>query len=138
MRSVRAETALAQLAREKMHRLDDARSLIRQLFRTEVDLIPDPQNKTLTVRLHPLSAEVHDQVVRYLCEELTSAETVFSGADLRLIYTRLPVHADSTGSGDLRLSGRLRKRNFTYGKGDGPTAGLFVRRRVMIDPALGP
>jgi hypothetical protein len=39
----RAETALAQLARDKMHRLDDARSLIRQLFRTEVDLIPDPQ-----------------------------------------------------------------------------------------------
>jgi hypothetical protein len=42
----RAETALAQLAREKMHRLDDARSLIRQLFRTEVDLVPDQQNKT--------------------------------------------------------------------------------------------
>src|SRR5689334_21241531 len=37
----RAETALAQLAREKMHRLDAARSLIRQLFRTQVDLIPD-------------------------------------------------------------------------------------------------
>jgi hypothetical protein len=50
----RAETALAQLAREEMHRLDDARSLIRQLFRTEVDLIPDQQSKTLTVRLHPL------------------------------------------------------------------------------------
>jgi hypothetical protein len=82
----RAETALAQLAREKMHRLDDARSLIRQLFRTEVDLIPDQQNKTLTVRLHPLTAEVHDQVVRYLCEELTSTETVFPGTDLRLIY----------------------------------------------------
>ena len=82
----RAETALVQLAREKMHRLDDARSLIRQLFRTEVDLIPDQQNKTLTVRLHPLTAEVHDQVVRYLCEELTSTETVFPSTDLRLIY----------------------------------------------------
>src|SRR5208282_2111937 len=37
----RAETALAHLARDKMHRLDDGRSLIRQVFRTEVDLIPD-------------------------------------------------------------------------------------------------
>jgi hypothetical protein len=82
----RAETALAQLARDKMQRLDDARSLIRQLFRTEVDLIPDHQNKTLTVRLHPLTAEVHDEVVRHLCEELTSTETVFPGTDLRLIY----------------------------------------------------
>jgi hypothetical protein len=51
----RAETALAQLAREKIKRLDDARSLIRQLFRTEVDLIPDQQNKALTVHLHPKS-----------------------------------------------------------------------------------
>ena len=82
----RAETALAQLAREQMHRLDDARSLIRQLFRTEIDLIPDRQSKTLTVRLHPLSSEVHDQIICYLCEELTSTETVFPGTDFRLIY----------------------------------------------------
>src|SRR6202011_565556 len=53
----RAETALAQLAREKIKRLDEARSLIRQLFRTEVDLIPDQQNKTLTVRLHPMTTQ---------------------------------------------------------------------------------
>jgi len=82
----RAETALAQLAREKLKRLDDARSLIRQLFRTEVDLIPDPQNKALTVRLHPLTTQAHDEVVRHLCEELTFTETVFPGTDLRLIY----------------------------------------------------
>jgi hypothetical protein len=48
----RAETALAELAREKIKRLDDARSLIRQLFRTEIDLFPDRLHKTLTVRLH--------------------------------------------------------------------------------------
>jgi hypothetical protein len=82
----RAETALAQLAREKMHRLDDGRSLIRQVFRTEVDLLPDHQNKTLTIRLHPLTAEVHDQVVKHLCEELTSTETVFPCTDLRLVF----------------------------------------------------
>jgi hypothetical protein len=82
----RAETALAQLAREKLKRFDDARSLIRQLFRTEVDLIPDQQNKALTVRLHPLTTQAHDEVVRYICEELTATETVFPGADLRLIY----------------------------------------------------
>ena len=82
----RAETALAQLARDKMHRLDDGRSLIRQVFRTEVDLIPDHQKKTLTVRLHPLTAEVHDEVVKYLCEELTFTETVFPSTDLRLVF----------------------------------------------------
>jgi len=60
----RAETALAQLAREKRHRLEDARSLIRQVFRAEVDLMPDHQNKTLTARLRPLTTEVHDEVVK--------------------------------------------------------------------------
>ena len=82
----RAETALVELARDKMHRLDDARSVIRQLFRTEVDLIPDQQNKTLTVRLHPLTTEVRDQVLRYICQELTSTETVFPTTNLQLIY----------------------------------------------------
>ena len=82
----RAETALAQLAREQLKRLDDARSLIRQLFRTEVDLIPDHQNKTLTVRLHPMSTQAHDQVVRHICVELTATETVFPNTDLRLVY----------------------------------------------------
>jgi hypothetical protein len=82
----RAETALAQLAREKIKRLDDARSLIRQLFRTEVDLIPDQQNKALTVHLHPMTTQAHDEIVRHICAELTATETVFPGTDLRLIY----------------------------------------------------
>jgi len=82
----RAETALAQLAREKIKRLDEARSLIRQLFRTEVDLIPEQQNKTLTVRLHPMTTQAHDEVVRHICAEITATEIVFPGTDLRLIY----------------------------------------------------
>ena len=82
----RAETALAQLAREKINRLDDARSLIRQIFRTEIDLLPDHQNRTLTIRLHPMTTQAHDEVVRHICAELTATETVFPGTDLRLIY----------------------------------------------------
>jgi len=33
-----------------------------------------------------LTTQAHDEVVRHLCEELTSTETVFPGTDLRLIY----------------------------------------------------
>jgi hypothetical protein len=40
---------MVQLAREKLARLDDARALLRQLYRSAVDLIPDQANKTLTV-----------------------------------------------------------------------------------------
>jgi hypothetical protein len=82
----RAETAMAQIAREKMARLDDARALMRQLYRSEVDLIPDHKNKTLTVRLHHLTTNVHDQIITHLCTELNATEMVFPGTDLRLIY----------------------------------------------------
>jgi hypothetical protein len=82
----RAETAMAQIAREKLARLDDARALLRQLYRSAVDLIPDQANKTLTVRLHHLTTHAHDQILAHLCAELNATETVFPGTDLRLIY----------------------------------------------------
>ena len=43
----RAETAMVQMAREKMHREDDARSLMRALYSTEADLLPDEKAGTL-------------------------------------------------------------------------------------------
>ena len=82
----RAETAMAQIARNTLARDDDARTLLRQLYHTEADLIPDQRNKTLTVRLHPLTAHCHDEVIRALCDELNATETIYPGTDLRLIY----------------------------------------------------
>jgi len=82
----RAESALAQVARERIARLDDARSLIRQVFHTACDLLPDHSNHTLTIRLHPLTAPLQDEIIRHLCQELTATETVFPGSNLRLVY----------------------------------------------------
>ncbi len=82
----RSETSMAHIARERMTRSDDARSLLRQLYNTEADLIPDQFNKTLTVRLHPLTAQVHDSVIQHLCSELTATETLFPGTELRVVY----------------------------------------------------
>ena len=69
-----------------MTRADDARALLRQIYNTEADLIPDLEAKTLTVRLHHLTQAAQDHAVRYLCEELTATETIFPGTDLRLVY----------------------------------------------------
>jgi len=86
MIAYRAETAMAATVREKLARFDDARALLRQIYQTEVDLIPDVHGKTLTVRLHHLTQAAHDAAVRHLCEELTATETAFPGTDLRLVY----------------------------------------------------
>ena len=85
MIAYRAETAMVEIVREKMMRHDDARSLLRAIYQTEADLVPDPQARTLTVRLHPLANASSDEAVRHLCAELNSAETIFPGTDLRLI-----------------------------------------------------
>jgi len=85
----RAETALVALAREKLSRPEDARSLIRQIFESAVDLCPNPEKRTLTVRIHRLSSAVHDQVLEHLCAELTAAETTYPGTDLQLIFEPL-------------------------------------------------
>jgi hypothetical protein len=86
MISYRAETSMVSMAREKLARTDDGRALLRQIFTTAVDLIPDLPQQTLTVRLHHLTQRAHDGVIRHLCEELTATETLFPGTGLRLIY----------------------------------------------------
>jgi len=86
MIAYRAETAMAQIVRQKMARHDDARSLLRAVYSTEVDIAPDLEAKTLTIRLHPLANRCSDDAVNHLCAELNATETLFPGTDLRLIY----------------------------------------------------
>jgi hypothetical protein len=89
MIAYRAETAMAQIVRQKMSRHDDARSLLRAIYSTEADLLPDLEAKTLTIRLHPLANTSSDEALSHLCAELNATETVFPGTDLRLIYELL-------------------------------------------------
>ena len=86
MIAYRAETAMAQIIQQKMARHDDARSLLRGIYSTEVDILPDLQAKTLTIRLHPLANQSSDQAIRHLCDELNATETLFPGTELRLTY----------------------------------------------------
>jgi hypothetical protein len=86
MIAYRAETAMANSLREAMSRTDDARSLLRAVYQTEVDLLPDEKNKTLTVTLHHLANHSSDNAVLYLCNELNATNTIFPGTELQLIY----------------------------------------------------
>jgi hypothetical protein len=86
MIAYRAETAMAHILREKMSRLDDARSLLRQLYCTEADLLPDLQAATLTIRLHHMANHSADLAIRHLCDELNTTATLFPGTNLRLVY----------------------------------------------------
>ena len=87
MIAYRAETSMVSIVREKLVRTDDGRALLQQIFQTAIDLIPNPQEKTLTVRLHHLTQRAHDDVIRHLCDELNATQSEFPGTDYKLIYT---------------------------------------------------
>uniref|UniRef100_UPI0025E96DEC putative transposase n=1 Tax=Thiohalocapsa sp. TaxID=2497641 RepID=UPI0025E96DEC len=96
MVAYRAETAMVQMAREVMQRTDDARSLLRGLYATEADLIPDEAAGTLTIRVHHQANRSSDKVIRHLCNELNQTETVFPGTSLRLVYELVSNESNDT------------------------------------------
>ena len=95
MIAYRAETALARLAAEKLSRADeDARAWVRGLFQSAVDLRPDTQAKTLTVRVHRQATAAQDLALEHVGAELTATKTTCPGAELRLVFQQV-------GSGQL-------------------------------------
>jgi len=86
MIAYRAESSLASLLREHLARTDDARTLLRQIFDTEADLLPDLTTNTLTVRLHHLTQAAHDQAIELLLAELNATQTIFPGTQLVLVF----------------------------------------------------
>ena len=85
MVAYRAETAMANSLREHLKRPDEARRLLRALYTTEADLLPDPDAGTLTVRLHHSANAATDRVIEKLCEELNATQTLFPRTNLRLV-----------------------------------------------------
>ena len=85
----RAESALVQSVRETMRRHDDARSLIRSLMQTSINLRPDPANGILSIQLHGQSNPAHDRAIEQLCLELNETETRYPGTNLKLHFVPL-------------------------------------------------
>jgi transposase len=87
MIAYRAETAMASVVRESLARTDDARSLLRDLFRSEADLLPDLELRVLQVQVHPMSNPRSNRAIAHLLEHLNAAEFTYPGTSLQLIYS---------------------------------------------------
>jgi len=86
MIAYRAETSMANVLRDIMSHPDEARNLLRAIYSTEADLLPDYKSESLTVRLHQLANRSSSEAMHHLCNELNSTETIFPGTNLRLIF----------------------------------------------------
>ena len=87
MIAYRAETAMASIVRESLARTDDARSLLRDLFRSQADLLPDVEQQVLRVHVHPKSNPRSNLAIAHLLKHLNAAEFTYPGTDLQLVYS---------------------------------------------------
>ena len=91
----RSETALVGLICTVLRREDDARSLVRDLFRSAADLTPDLESGELRIGIHTLAIPRSNRAIGSLMEELNAAELTYPGTCLKLVYTLLDGSVDA-------------------------------------------
>ena len=87
MIAYRAETGLCGLLREELGRVEDARPLVRDLFRRDVNLCPQPEQGRLLVEVHHMTNPQADHAVAKLLEKLNATQCVYPGTNLTLHFT---------------------------------------------------
>jgi hypothetical protein len=87
MVAFRAETALVRcLTPHYVRTEDDGHALIREMLLTSADILPQPDEQRLVVRLHSLANPRSNDALATLCETLTALEVRYPGTDLKLVY----------------------------------------------------
>ena len=87
MIAYRTETAMTTIVREELARKDDARALLRDLFRSEADLLPDTTRGVLEVHIHPMANPRSNRAIAHLLAHLNDASLTYPGTNLKLVYT---------------------------------------------------
>jgi hypothetical protein len=64
----------------------DGRQLLKEIFSSDADLLPDYQNKILKVRLHSLSTPRVNKTVKNICKILNETNSIYLFSELKLIY----------------------------------------------------
>jgi transposase len=86
MIAYRAETAMVGLITGPTVDSSDARRLLQDLFVTEADIQPEPENQQLNIRVHSASRPAANRALAQLFEHLNNAEVKYPGTEMRLVY----------------------------------------------------
>jgi len=87
MIAYRAETAMAMILREDLGRPDDARPLLKDLYQSEADILPDNENGILYVRVHHMANSRANRAITWLLSHLNKSELTYPGTDMKLHYS---------------------------------------------------
>ena len=83
----RAETALANLLHPAFKRAEhEKRMIIKQIIQSHADIVPDSNQKTLTITLHGMATPRFNQAVESILETLNNSNTLFPETDLKMIF----------------------------------------------------
>lgn len=83
----RAETVVASLLTPNLPNANkEKRMVVKQIIKSNADLIPNYQDQTLTVILYSLSAKRYNLAVQKITQILNETETVFPGTNLKMIF----------------------------------------------------
>jgi DNA invertase Pin-like site-specific DNA recombinase len=86
MIAYRAETSMGNLLRDETTDMAAARRLLQDLYSTEADILPQPENGRLLIRIHNASRPAANKKIQGLLKYLNDAEINFPGTQLRLYY----------------------------------------------------
>jgi transposase len=94
MIAYRAETAMTRIVREALARDDDARAVVRDVFRSEADLSPDTQGGVLNVCVHPMANPRSNRAIQHLLDQLNATALTYPGTNLKLVYSLVGVPSE--------------------------------------------
>ncbi len=92
MLAYRAETALFNsLPKYFLNAKKEGRALLREIFSSDADLMPNNQKKTLTITIHSLSTPRSNQALQHLCKLMNETQTIYPCTNLTLIFKSMAV-----------------------------------------------
>jgi hypothetical protein len=86
MIAYRAETAMIPLLTGSTVDSSEARALLQNLFKSEADIIPQPDDNRLLIRLHHASTPATDAHLAKLFTALNASETIYPATNLQMIF----------------------------------------------------
>ena len=93
MIAYRAETALVNIIKPFYKNSEkDGRQVIKEILKSDADIIPDYFKNTLTIKIHSLSTNRTNFALEKLCEKINETETLYPETNLKIIFKTVLNH----------------------------------------------
>ena len=123
MIAYRAETRVMPAVAAAQGSKRRSRRPLAELFRSEADIVPEPESGILRVRILGTASNAGDAAIAGLLDEFNRTGTVFPGTGLRMVY-ELPEVAQTTGQEASRSLQEIRSDVRTSEVAELPAQGL--------------